>query len=403
MKNFIKNHNPILNFIDEAKFCAKAKFPLVFLLAVPLIYPLFISLTYKNEQVIERNVAIIDLDNSPISRQLILNIDSHQNTRAIKYEAKLDDALHKLITKEFDAVIWLPPDLSQRVKRRELADIQVYASSSNMLTYATSLLGIQIATLQSSSLIAADHAQLLPNTSPRAAKVTLDPIHISEHVLSNPSYSYSSFLVPVLFFLVFQQFTWIAIGFIMGFRREHEIIAQKARKTYWFIDYIAFFLFDLLFIIIGLAFVFGVLSPLFGWPTGNYRLLFPFLAAFLLAQFPLGVCFAEFYRDRYAPFQTLLFLAIPCFMLSGHVWPIQALPPLLQDAAHALAIYPAASAAELILYKKATLAELMPYYKALAELFVYYSLAAIAIIHRYDFLKLFRRVWAKNDGAQNQI
>lgn len=386
MKSFLIEHNPISAFINEARHCVKARYPLVFMLMVPLIYPLFISLTYQNEQVTERNIALIDLDNSSASRELALNLDASQNLEIAAQNQSLTQAMHDLVSKKIDAIVWLPPELSTKIKKHESVSIPVYVNASNMLTYATTLSGIQNAILQTNTSLAIHNTKSLPSTTPQKARTTLDPIQISLQTLSIPSASYASFLIPVLFFLVFQQFTWICVGFSMAFRREQEIACNQPRKTYLFIDYCGFFLFDALFIALGALFVFMVLSPIFAWPTGAYQNLLPFLAAFVLAQFPLAICFAEGFNNRYAPFQILLFLAVPTFMLSGHVWPIQALPPTLQTLAHALAIHPASSAAHLIVYKNATPSELYPYYRDLLQLFVVYSVAAIIIIHRFHII-----------------
>ena len=46
--SWLSHFNFFKHFWEETKFAFKARYPLVFILIIPFVYPLLISLTYAN-------------------------------------------------------------------------------------------------------------------------------------------------------------------------------------------------------------------------------------------------------------------------------------------------------------------------------------------------------------------
>ena len=78
MKPWVEHFCFWRSFGDEAKFATIAFIPLFISIVLPIAYPLFMSLTYANQSVVERTAVVLDADNSAHSRDMMLSIDATQ-------------------------------------------------------------------------------------------------------------------------------------------------------------------------------------------------------------------------------------------------------------------------------------------------------------------------------------
>ena len=96
---------------DEIKFSVTKVFPLFLVLAIPIIYPLVMSLTYSNQSVVERTAVVLDLDNSEYSRDLVLSIDATQGVTITQTVDNIEDGIHAIMTRQADSFLFIPEDL----------------------------------------------------------------------------------------------------------------------------------------------------------------------------------------------------------------------------------------------------------------------------------------------------
>lgn len=380
MKDIVKKFNLLGSFWNQMKFALHMRFPLFVLLGVPIIYPVLMSLTYVNMQVLEREVVVLDLDHSALSRETIFNLNAHQGVNVSEVVDSLDAGIDRVMQRQADALIFFPPDFSTRIKKGEEGNLKVYTYANNMMTYATLLTGVQMTIIDmNNELAVAKHAPM--GATVDRAKSAVIPFTYTKNILYLPSLAFSSFLMPMMFLVVFQQVTWISTGFSMGMRREEERRLGRRRKSYYFVEYLGFFLFDLSILVLGFLFVYIPLAQFFVWPTGSLTLMLPFIIFYCCVQFPLGVCFAEFFNDRYAAFQVLLCFSVPTMMMSGYIWPLFAMPEWVQTLSSWTAISHASEAVRIMAFKGGVLADILPQCLEMLKVAGAYALAAIVIIH----------------------
>ena len=108
---------------------------LMFLVLVPLGYPLLYSWIYNNESVHEVPVVVVDQSHSALSRQFIHDCDATPDVRIAYYAQDLDEA-RSLISRQLAKGVYLiPSDFATRINRGEQGTISVYCDMSLMLAY----------------------------------------------------------------------------------------------------------------------------------------------------------------------------------------------------------------------------------------------------------------------------
>ena len=105
---------------------------LMFLVIVPLGYPLLYSWIYNNEALHETPVVVVDQSHSALSRQFINDCDATPDVQ-IKYYAEDLDEARSLISRQLVRGIYLiPSDFASRVNRGEQATVSVYCDMSQI-------------------------------------------------------------------------------------------------------------------------------------------------------------------------------------------------------------------------------------------------------------------------------
>lgn len=381
------------HFREEAKFAFQARYPLMFILVIPFVYPTLISLTYANQSVVERHVVVLDEDNSDLSRALIMNVDATQGAQVIHHVFSPQEGAQAVLSREADAFVHIPEDFSIRFKRVEQANVKAYVYATNMMIYASVMTAIQETVLGMNHDLALDRV-----TTPRGirglrAQSVVDPIHYDKAVLFSPTLAYASFICPLLFLLVIQQMMLIIPGLSIGLRREKD--EAFSSRHLWLIDYLPHFLFFALLSMVGMVFIYAILCPAFGWPMANFGDMFLLSTTICLLHFPISAILMSVARDRYTTFQLVLALSVPCFMISGYIWPQYSMPGWTASMGDWFIINPVSRCLRKMVYKGQSIQDMGAEYAQMFQIFAAYCIAAILIIHRGLAGRMVRRVLAK--------
>ena len=121
--------------LQELKNVFRDQGVLIFLVVVPLAYPLLYSWIYNNEVAREVPVAIVDLSHSHTSREFTRMIDASPDTRVALRCNSLDEARQRIGRGDAYGVVYLPEDFQTRLNRMEQTHVGVYCDMSIMLAY----------------------------------------------------------------------------------------------------------------------------------------------------------------------------------------------------------------------------------------------------------------------------
>ena len=192
---------------------------LIFLVIVPLGYPLLYSWIYNNEAVHEVPVVVIDQSHSKLSRQFVRDCDASPDVRVLFHAGDLDEARSLVSRQLVKGVYLIPSDFSTRINRGEQATVSVYCDMSLMLAYKAVY---QTAVLEAGRIGAGLSIKKSGNYTNREDIITAQPLAVDDVALFNPSGGYGSCILPAVLMLILQQTLALGIGMSAGTARERN-------------------------------------------------------------------------------------------------------------------------------------------------------------------------------------
>ena len=301
---------------------------MIFILFVPLAYPLLYSYVYTNEVVREVPVAVVDESLSELSRELLRKMDASPDMKIVAYCDNLSAAQEMIRRQEVYGIVRIPSDFTRELWKGNQAPIGLYCDMSSMLYYKALLLTATNVSLEVNKNIKVNH--YLPSTTDRQAEITRMPIDYDYVPLYNPQSGFAAFLIPPVLMLIIQQTLLLGIGMSTGNSREHHMGSVIPFHP-WYKNPVHIVIgkalpYFMLYIILG-VYMFAVVTRLFTLPQlGHYTTFIAFLVPFVLACIFLAMVLSSFIYRREDSILLLVFLSVPMLFLSGLSWPASDMP-----------------------------------------------------------------------------
>lgn len=319
-------------WLHEMRDMFKDEGALLFVILLPLAYPLLYSWIYNNEVVREVPVAVVDNSHSQTSREFVRHVDASPDVRVAAWSNNLEEASRLVARQEVYGIILLPEDFDRQLGRMQQAHVSVYCNMGLMLTYK--------AIFQTCSAVAADmnsHIQIALSGNPttREDQLTTHPMQVSDVPIFNNTGGYGNFILPGVLVLIIQQVMLLGIGIAYGTsyekRRFSRLTPMYERR------------FGLVRIMIGRTMGFFVLFLLIAaWVLLAVPRMFHFVqmlhfsdfllfvVPYLLACVFFATTFSFFIRQRENVMLLVVFTSVPFLFMSGVSWPKSNIPEVWQ-------------------------------------------------------------------------
>lgn len=303
---------------------------LMFVILVPLAYPLLYSWIYNNEVVREVPVAVVDESRSALSREFIRNCDASPDVFVAYYAADMDEAQNLLKRQEVSGIYRFPSDFATRINRMQQATVGVYCDMGIMLNYKAIY---QTASSVSQAMNAKIQVSLSGNKTDREDEVTTQPLAFDEIAIFNPSSGYGSFILPVVLMLIIQQTLLLGIGLSAGTARENNRMGELVpvnRQYNGVINIVIGKTMCYLMIYAVMATYLMVVVPrIFDFPTlGKASDLLAIGLPYVLACIFFGLTLSCMIRYRENVMLLVVFTSVPLLFLTGISWPQSNMPDL---------------------------------------------------------------------------
>lgn len=301
---------------------------MIFILFVPLAYPLLYSYVYTNEVVREVPVAVVDESHSELSRELLRKMDASPDMKIVAYCDNLSAAQEMIRRQEVYGIVRIPSDFTRELWKGNQALIGLYCDMSSMLYYKALLLTATNVSLEVNKDIKVNH--YLSSTTDRQAEINRMPIDYDYVPLYNPQSGFAAFLIPPVLMLIIQQTLLLGIGMSTGNSREHHMGSVILFHP-WYKNPVHIVIgkalpYFMLYIILG-VYMFAVVTRLFTLPQlGHFTTFIAFLVPFVLACIFLAMVLSSFIYRREDSILLLVFLSVPMLFLSGLSWPASDMP-----------------------------------------------------------------------------
>ena len=337
---------------------------LMFLVVVPLGYPLLYSWIYNNESLHETPVVVVDQSHSALSRQFINDCDASPDVHVKYYAEDLDEARSLVSCQLVRGIYLIPSDFSERVNRGEQATVSVYCDMSLMLAYKAVY---QTAVVEAGRLGAGMNIKKAGNYTKREDAITAQPLAVDDVAMFNPSGGYGSCVLPAVLMLILQQAIALGIGMAAGTARERHRNGQLIPDAYLSMAVPAMFSFPQL----------GT-----GWT------LFWTLLPYTLASVFFGLTVSCMIRYRENVMLIMVFVSVPLLFLTGVSWPQSSIPGYWQGVSW---IFPSTFGVRAFIRVNsmgASVSQVLPELRILwIQAAIYLGMACLVFRHQFRLMK----------------
>ena len=304
------------------------RFTLAMMVGLPAIQLLLFGYAIRTE-VRHLPTVVLDESRTTESRALVDAIRNTGNFDVVGEVRGRDDMKHRVERGEARAAVIIPPDYEDNIKRRRTAQAQVIVDAADPLASSAAIAGATLAGQARSAAL-----------SPASRRV--QPIDVRVRPWYNPALESSIYIVPgVIGLLLTLTLTMITS---MALVRERErgtleqLIVTPISKTGVMVGKVLPFALvgyvQVTVILILGRFVFDV--PI----RGSIPLLYLITAPYVIASLAFGLFVSTVARTQVQAMQLSFFFVMPTVMLSGFMFPREAMPAFAQWIGAAFPITP---------------------------------------------------------------
>lgn len=324
-------HRIVSEFRSEIKAVVSDLGVMIFVVLLPLAYPVVYSLIYNPEVVKDVKVVAIDDDRSSLSRELIRNIDASPEVDIIGYAPNMDEGKNMMNMHRCYGLLYVPEGFQSSQQRGEQAYAILYSDMSLLLRYRAMLVAAtnvaqQMSAEITSMRLAADGSETI------ILGDIQDVFEIKSVAMGDTTEGFDSFVMPGVLILIFQQCIILVIGMRGGAKNEMSLYKTHDKKrggkhvAEKMIGQIACY--ATLFVPIMIYLTYYV-PLMFSFPMiGDEFEILLFLVPMMLASIFMGLILQRFVSEREAVFMIWVVTSIVFLFLSGLTWPRYAMSDL---------------------------------------------------------------------------
>ncbi|MBI2891444.1 MAG: ABC transporter permease [Nitrospirae bacterium] len=271
-------------------------------------------------------MAVLDLDKSIFSLQILDTLRSEGGFRVLEVASE-EDMRRMLHTGEARLGLIVPADLADRLTRNETATLRLLVDGSMPTLAMMAMYGAGVLTGDelTANLYFADPDKDAP--PPRAP-----PIRVDREILFNPELRDTDFFLPGIIGIVIMQVTLILASISIVREREQRTMEQLMATP---VSRSAFVVGKLIpyavISAVDFAVVIGAGHLLFDLPFAGPPALIVVLAVlYILSLLALGAFISSYSQTQPQAVFLAIFVLLPSVLLSGFVFPIEAMPEWLQ-------------------------------------------------------------------------
>lgn len=311
----------VKSFVTELQRIFRDPGVVVIFIVATLAYPLIYKALYWNEQINDVPVAVVDLSNSPQSREFLHRWNASPDIKLTHTCSSMAEAEQLLRNQKVHGIIYFPRDFE-----RQLADplgqahISLFCDMSSFLYMKAIYLSCNQVMLESMRNIQIDRYEQMGMDKEFAWSLVQDaPYH--ETALFTPTGGYGSFLIPAVLVLILHQTLLFGICMLGGTAREeneesYTFTSLIGRAGACFLTYFGL-----------AAILLGFFPRLFGIPhIGAIEDILLLIVPYLLAIIFFSLCVSVFIRNRESGLVLLISTSLIFLFMAGISWPKEMIP-----------------------------------------------------------------------------
>lgn len=352
----------------------------VFILA-PIIYALLFGFVYREGKLKNLPVIVVDMDNTPLSNQLIDMINDNEKLKVVETKYNNIGTNDAMLEKKAVLVVVIPDRFEASVLQKKYPEVNTFINTTNLLTANIATQGLQATLGTFSAGISIKSIEKTGKNSIQAAS-QYEPFKVNYIRLFNETANYLSFMWPGVLAVVLQQV--LLLGMAVSFSREYEnntfnselLGHTHSAFTAVMVKVLPFWIISIFILAIYYMFHFIFKAPIPS-PLTSYAIS---TSLFIMAVSFLGVTFSAIITNSLRATQILMLIATPAFIIGGYTWPMEAMPGGVRFLANIIPLTPFLNIHKSMLFQHAELHQLTGDLKHLILLLIIYSLTAFLAV-----------------------
>lgn len=197
---------------------------------LPLGVILFFALFFSQEVVGSLPVAVVDEDNSNLSRRLVSMLYATHEIALVEEVADVAAAQTKLLAGDVVGVVEIPDGFSKNILSGRSAEVVYYDSGTNVSTSSLSAKGVQTAVSSLGVGVALQRAEM-EGATPDEAMAQAMPIGFSTYGLFNPWLNYAYYVGPCFWVMILIIASMLSTIYAMGSELRYGTAAEWLRSA----------------------------------------------------------------------------------------------------------------------------------------------------------------------------
>ncbi len=277
-------------------------------------------------------LVVFDLDGHQESRRLVEAMEASRTFRLTEKVTDADAFRRALTSGRAKAGVLIPANYTERLLRREQAQVQVLIDGSDSQVATTALNTVNLLALQLSigkAKAMGESVQIGPARNERGQFAL--PVEARSRLLFNPNLESSHFFVPGLIAIIMQLVLVFLTSFSIVKEREHGTLEQlfvtpvgRAGLMFGKLVPYALMAFGELLLVL------TVMTAVFGVPIhGSLTMLLALSWIFIVTALGLGLLLSTLARTQLQAMQFSFLVMLPSVLLSGFMFPRSEMPTIL--------------------------------------------------------------------------
>ncbi len=299
----------------------------VVLLVIPVILFFFYGFIYQKHSNMNLPIAILDEDQSEISRTLT-DMVQHQKDVHIQYYVTNEAEIEKLMKEnEIFGAVYFPKNLESDIKKNHQTSITLFTNGAYIVPAKLIYKAAAEVIIKGGLGVVLQKSQRL-GMSTEQATALIQPIKLNTTILYNPDFNYQLYLTPGLITVGLQMALIVASVLILNFefyqKTEDQLLRISTSSSEIVIGKFLAHLCVSWILFILIAFVvlpyFDLDKPAAAF---NFFILYTLLSA---ACIGIGMMLSALFNKLLLVIDIALFFTSPAFVFSGFTFPRWAMP-----------------------------------------------------------------------------
>lgn len=185
------------------------------MVAFPVMVTLFFTSMMDEGQPQEMPVAVVDNDNTSMTRAIVRQLDTYQTSHVQRHYATVAEARHAIQEGKIFAFLYIPKGTTDDVLSQRRPTISYYYSSTSLTAGALSYRDMKTATTLATAAVGKATLTARGMTE-RQAMTFLQPVTLDVHLLNNPCTNYSLYLSTILIPACIMLFIMLLTTYTLG-------------------------------------------------------------------------------------------------------------------------------------------------------------------------------------------